>query len=562
MADFRKLFLALIAGALLLTTVASAQVTPPYSCQATAVPPLVRSEGIAEMMGDILLVCSGTPAAPITANVRLKLSTNINITSNPLGSVSEATLVLDEGDGGFKGSGAAGQNVYQAIYISNDEIEWEGVVLYPGPPTNPASTIRLTNVRGNVQSRGDFATIWAYINIVSPTSVPVTNNQLVVADTRPGLEFSTSQVSFRNCEEPGSQLSLEFKEGFSAAFKPKGVAQTENTVPGGGYLNESGFNPTPVTGDLTSRSSIGQATQGTRLMARFKNVPSGVTLSVPPSVTTASGMTVQLVSGPYSDGSGGSLATGPGDVPPSGLVVYEVVGLGPTSYFVTDTVSIPVTVSYGIPGALGSASVNGNFAPISTTHYYSSSAPEPRFVDTATDTGSFTISPCRTILLFPYVTQYWSATDPNNRWDTGIAIANTSKDPLGTTNQAGTCSLYFYGNSDGSAGPPSPQTTPSVPAGGYFAMTLSGGGGVVGYNGAGSAACAAGNCVASKFTGYLIAMCNFQYAHGYAFISDYGSQKFAQGYLALIIPDRGQYAREPVSSSLGADANHGEQLGN
>jgi hypothetical protein len=37
------------------------------------------------------------------------------------------------------------------------------------------------------------------------------------------------------------------------------------------------------------------------------------------------------------------------------------------------------------------------------------------------------------------------------------------------------------------------------------------------------------------FTGYLIAQCNFQLAHGYAFISDYGARNLAQGYLALVL---------------------------
>jgi hypothetical protein len=33
----------------------------------------------------------------------------------------------------------------------------------------------------------------------------------------------------------------------------------------------------------------------------------------------------------------------------------------------------------------------------------------------------------------------------------------------------------------------------------------------------------------------MIAVCNFQLAHGYAFVSDLGAQKLAHGYLALIL---------------------------
>jgi len=35
----------------------------------------------------------------------------------------------------------------------------------------------------------------------------------------------------------------------------------------------------------------------------------------------------------------------------------------------------------------------------------------------------------------------------------------------------------------------------------------------------------------------MIAVCNFQFAHGFAFISDLGARNLAMGYLALVIPD-------------------------
>ena len=38
------------------------------------------------------------------------------------------------------------------------------------------------------------------------------------------------------------------------------------------------------------------------------------------------------------------------------------------------------------------------------------------------------------------------------------------------------------------------------------------------------------------FTGYIIAVCNFQLAHGYALFSDTGIRNWATGYLALVIP--------------------------
>ena len=219
MADFRKLLLALIAGALLFTTVASAQ---PYACNANAVPTLGRSEGIAEPTGDVLLVCVGTvPATGILANIRYRLTQNIT-TDMESSTLTEALLILDEGADGFRGYGApAGQqNVYQAARISDDEIEWTGVWL-AAPGSAGFKVIRMTDIRGNAQAAGDFGTLFATINIVSPTSVPVDNPVLRVMDTRPGLTFSVGDASYKNCVDPSDQdnMTLNFKEGFAIGLQ-------------------------------------------------------------------------------------------------------------------------------------------------------------------------------------------------------------------------------------------------------------------------------------------------------------------------------------------------------
>jgi hypothetical protein len=40
----------------------------------------------------------------------------------------------------------------------------------------------------------------------------------------------------------------------------------------------------------------------------------------------------------------------------------------------------------------------------------------------------------------------------------------------------------------------------------------------------------------ANFTGYMIAVCNFQLAHGFAVVTDYGAQKILSVYLALVVP--------------------------
>ncbi len=73
-----------------------------------------------------------------------------------------------------------------------------------------------------------------------------------------------------------------------------------------------------------------------------------------------------------------------------------------------------------------------------------------------------------------------------------------------------------------------------------------------------------GNAAFNAFNGYIIARCNFQYAHGFALIVDCFGPKAscqgrAQGYVALIIPDPlvvpGRLAQLNAHT-----ANAGEQL--
>jgi hypothetical protein len=113
-------------------------------------------------------------------------------------------------------------------------------------------------------------------------------------------------------------------------------------------------------------------------------------------------------------------------------------------------------------------------------------------------------------------------------FDTGISIANTSTDPFNTPTSSGLCSLYWYGGTPGSitATATNPQTSvlgaggvnSNVPIiSGTTALTL------------------ASQSVPAGWSGYMIASCNFQFAHGYAAVSDVGVRNIMASYLALII---------------------------
>src|SRR4028118_1131294 len=105
MVAFRKLFPVLAVGAFLIgtATTASAQVTGgnPLVCATNAgVPPVVRAEGHTELVGDIVIQCTGGNPALGAQTANFQLFLNTNITSRLLGNnLSEALLMIDEPGG-------------------------------------------------------------------------------------------------------------------------------------------------------------------------------------------------------------------------------------------------------------------------------------------------------------------------------------------------------------------------------------------------------------------------------------------------------------------------------
>src|SRR5580704_8000043 len=141
MADFRKWLLALAAVAVLLGLGSStAYAQGAFTCNTNAGSPnIVRGEGVAELVGDLILNCTGgTPTRggqfiPLS-NVQVSLNTNITsrIISNATGA-SEAEILIDEPFPAAEGlapenpTGAnggiiapAGQTVHQEACFANN----------------------------------------------------------------------------------------------------------------------------------------------------------------------------------------------------------------------------------------------------------------------------------------------------------------------------------------------------------------------------------------------------------------------------------------------------------
>jgi hypothetical protein len=506
MVDFRKALL-LLAVLVFATGFASAQA---LNCTLNGgAPPLLRAEGVAEEIGQAFITCTGGTVGNVQP-VNIRLFTNgYNITSKLLNSTtSEAMLLIDDP---VPGTQVVGTNMYFASPVAGNPtaIEWTNIPFNP-PGTVGTRVLRFVNIRVNAaKATGGNVTslipppVNIFLAFTGTFTLPITSPFLAVGYIQNGLNFTVTPANFAQCGSGGT-FTARFTELFPNAFRIRGniIAQNDLTQI---YNTESMFWG-PWTGPFANNAGV--ATQGTRLKLTFTGIPSGVALTVPTTIvgTLSAALVAVGVDGNTASPTTGAVALSGG----AGAAVYEVTtALAGT----VETLNVLVTVSWSTLPSLGSGSVAGSYAPLSTTDVavLESTAPVPRFYQNPTATAAFSIFPCETRLLFPFVS---SAAG----FDTGIAISNTTVDPFNTPAQSGPCTLFFYGTPANSQ-----QTSASIAAGAQLLMTLTNGN-------------SAQNLSAvPNFTGYMIARCNFQYGHGYAFISDLGANKFAQGYIALVL---------------------------
>jgi hypothetical protein len=412
------------------------------------------------------------------------------------------------------------------------------------PPVTDSVFISGTSVSSNVLSAGTVA--YAYTGL-SPQTVYKTSTV--------GSGGSKGSNTFLLCNgykgTAGLVGYIDVGENFATAFKGAGPGSPTGTL--GGTPNNSTlgseFANNTETGFTGIASGTNTANSGTLLQVVFSNIPAQITsLFMPITVaadnaTTGTG-TLSLVTSPSTptivtatSSSSAPATSGYGAVTitSGGATAYYLFTPGSASSTTTETFAIPsYVVQAANPAVVPTTAISAvvSFAPIGSTQI-------PNFVigPSSTTTTLSTFTQCTTSLLFPFVTNQLG-------FDTGLAIANTSTDPFGSngaTPQAGTCTVYFYG-----AGAPTPNSvvTPSVPSATVYTNTVS--------------------ALAPGFQGYAIAQCNFQFAHGFAFLEDgLGTGAgITMGYLAGVIPDTNQLKRTAANPIGVATAGMGETLGN
>ena len=557
MADFRKM-LFVLAGLLIIIGTASAQTG--VTCTAfVANQPTLRQEGTTEPAGDILITCSGTLVGAQTGPQTLSLFVNgaaitsrqlYSGTSVPSSIPTEAAVLINDctTNSGLSpnGSGFVCTQGPTQGFLQNGSLSFAGFSL-PVVPGGGQFQIRVTNVRvnANTLAAGSFVT-----GTVLATFGLQNQQNLVLGAIQGSLSVTIASPGVANLAQcnstptAGSTVStLTIKELVNTAFKAP-ASIPGNSIPGQWYQNGVNTESQTVL-PLTNFSDAIAATPGladsaTRIRVNFSNIPAGVTLSLP--VTVGSGSSViQATAG--GDLSPFTIASSAVTLTSAGSVTYQVIAQQGSAI---DTFVIPVTITYtytppSTPN-VGTILASATYAPTSAEiTVLNPSFGIPRFADTSVLTPFISIGACQTDLLFTFMTNQAG-------FDTGFEIANTSTDPFGTPAQNGTCTLNWYGTGPAAG---TATTTPPVASGSAYTSLVS--------------------SAAAGFQGYMIAVCNFQFGHGFAFVSDgYGQpgRGLSQGYLASIIPTPGvqnanggtSAVRNASDSSLTATKGSGEGL--
>ena len=290
-------FLLIVVGYCLAASSGLAQTagTPLQCVVNSGVPPLLRAEGLTELAGDVVVSCmGGTAGQTVSANLQFYINTNITSTKTSP-TQSEALLIVDE----LQGPHAA---MYQATTGTQmNTVAWTGIpIAVPGQ--NGMRTLRITNIRVNAAGLGASSSliptqVVSFVSITPPGIMPIDNPQQVIGYVQTGSAATVGNCAGGGIAQPVTpgtmHYAVRFAEGFQTAFKNR---QTSNqrTAPIGSVFNtESGFMRNPPA----LPAEVGLADTGTRLMARFTNLPPGARLYVTtvPAAGSSAGLTAALM---------------------------------------------------------------------------------------------------------------------------------------------------------------------------------------------------------------------------------------------------------------------------
>ena len=429
---------------------------------------------------------------------------------------SRIEVTLPNSAGGLTGGSTAtnsSSGVFRIVGVRIDANGKSGAQTFSASLNNSANNYLLSTTSGTVINNIGPGLAGAPTIGLAPGATAINGCSPVPTTGAPPAGTATI---FTNRAVPRSCGAFTLTEGFASAWRSQ--VQSGNSSTG----------PTPGPN------------AGTQIRLTFSNVPAGVTLTLTSnrgSASSNSALNMTLSTTTITSSSTSAIMTFVG-TSTSDVEVAEIdytVGQLSTTAAVTTPGTISVTATmYPFGDGVDTAGV-----PRQDQGY-------PAF--TEADVGPTTIVnivPANTTMLMPYAL----VLPP---FDTGIAVANTTKDPFGTSSGGatpgnGTLTVDFFPTaSTGGSGTPCSLTTSStnkpggglssdgtLAAGATWTVLLS------------QLLTASGTCPAGNFTGYLFIRANFLDAHGTATISDFKTYSLTAN--VLVMPPPATTPRDSVT---------------
>jgi hypothetical protein len=474
MFDFKKVAMFAVAS-LGLVGIASAQTSTITGFTAPVVP-VVSVEGTTEALPTV--VVNLAPAGPMNS-ATLVLTANVPfVNAVATGSLTGALDVVATANGPVVASSVTQSGNTTTIVFNM--------------ASTALTSITVTGLRVNANSVPSSSQVTLSASGVAGGGILGSAAALPFANVLTSLVPSTlaASASVSLCTATTTAVSavttLTIQENFAAAFK----TTAESAVAGSNA-----------------------AARGTRFAVTFNNLNAAVNYYVYGAITTATpgaGATsagVTLTAYTTATGTTAATTVSVGTPAVAGLVLLAPVNGSATIYYATtadnagtiDTAQIPLYEN--IPSVSGVTAVAT--APVTatvalaggTTGYPQYATQTPATIATAAPPAAQgLLTACSTTLLFPYVVN-------SGGYDTGIALSNASTGTglAAVTATAGSCVVAFYGD-NGTTTAPVSYNTGTIPTGKVVAFTVSD--------------------KSAGLTGYVVATCNFQGAHGYAFVTD------------------------------------------
>ncbi len=378
----------------LLVLGAGSLLAQPSVCVTSATPPVVRAEGLAERIGDILFNCTGTPGNIVNANISVILNANV---TNRISSGTALTGTIFTID-----SGAGPQPVLaQPLLLNQTTLVYEGLAI--AFSAQGTVNLNIAGIRVNATQVPAGNQIIASLS-VNNAGLSLTSARLTVGTPQRGLfvNYGSALVSaqygsplpatitFTNLIAQGTAMAnTRVTEGFGDAFQPASGWANLNADSGERVLVEYSGLPNGAQlfiPDVVAGSDAVQPTSGGGF-----GLPASGGVYAP---STGGSLLLARVQGASSSGAGGSPVYMPGSMG-SGLATFDSVSqiavANGSAYAVYEVVDAnPSAIEFAqYPTFLGLAPDGSRlppvsadeafFAPSSSVGVATTSDPIPRF---------------------------------------------------------------------------------------------------------------------------------------------------------------------------------------